>query len=407
MIVIGLSPNTQKDDTIKALKTIFSPWIWKSGKDIDRVENWFKNYFHSPYVYSTNSGRSALYLILQSFEINSGDEIIVQAFSCLAVSEVVKWVNAKPVFVDIDETLNLDINKLEKSITTKTKAIIVQHTFGIPAQIETIKKIAQKYKLILIEDCAHSLGSKINNQNIGSFSDASFFSFGRDKVVSSVFGGLALLNKKYKNTPVFNRFNTIYNKFQIPQNFWIFQQLLHPFSCAIILPLYDIGVGKLILIILQKLSLLSWPIYKEEKKGIRPAVFPQRLPNGLASLLIHQLQKLDNLNTHRKEIAAIYFTELKNNKNVSLPPKIDGSIYLRFNILVEKPYEIRNKAKKNGIILGNWYHDIIDPENTRHLVNYKQGSCPGAENAAHHSLNLPTHIKVTAKDAFKIIKYIG
>ena len=136
--------------------------------------------------------------MIKSFDITYGDEVIVQAFTCLAVPEVVIWCGAKPVYLDIDESLNLDIRLLEKSISSKTRIIIVQHTFGIPAKIDMIKKIAQKHNIILIEDCAHSLGAKYNSQKIGTFGDAAFFSFGRDKVISSVFGGLAFINPRSK-----------------------------------------------------------------------------------------------------------------------------------------------------------------------------------------------------------------
>lgn len=404
MIAIGLSPNTQKDDVWQAIKAMISFWKWQDGQSVGKVEDWFKKYAPGSFTKSTNSGRSAMWLILKAFGIGSGDEVIVQAFTCLAVPEVVKWIGAIPIFVDIDETLNIDSDKLEKSISQKTKAIIVQHTFGIPAEIEKIKKIAQKYKFKLIEDCAHSLGATIDGKKIGTFGDAAFFSFGRDKIISSVFGGAVLINKK--NASAIGRAQNLYRQLPFPQNLWIFQQLMHPIIVSLALLLYDLGLGKPILYTFQKLGLLSFPIYKEEKEGKVPKVFPKKYPNALATLLLNQLKKVSSYNDYRRQIAKAYQEKLNKIKYITLPKLLAGSVYLRYNILVQDPDKIIKKAKKEGFLLGNWYHDIIDPKGSRTLVGYKEGSCPNAEIKAQNSLNLPTHIKMSLPDVKRLISII-
>ena len=120
--------------------------------------------------------------------IGEGDEVLVQAFTCVAVPNSVLWAQATPVYADIDATLNIDPIDVEKKITNRTKAIIVQHTFGIPADMDALVALAKKHNILLIEDCAHSLGATYKGKKVGTFGDAAFFSFGRDKVVSSVFG---------------------------------------------------------------------------------------------------------------------------------------------------------------------------------------------------------------------------
>ena len=195
-IAISLAPNQDKDDVIQTIKIILKPQFWIKGDSVKKIEDWFKEYFHVNTAVSFNSGRSALYAILKSLNIGYGDEVIVQAFSCVAVANSVIWSGAKPVYVDSDQNLNISTNLLEQHITPNTKAIIVQHTFGIPADIILIKKIAHKYNLILIEDCAHSLGATFQDRKIGTFGDFTFFSFGRDKVISSVFGGLTIITER-------------------------------------------------------------------------------------------------------------------------------------------------------------------------------------------------------------------
>ena len=197
-ISISISPNTDITDLWIAIKTLLKPWFWKSGDDINYVEQWFNKYYQTNNAVSFNSGRSALYAILSAFDFGPEDEIIVQSFTCVAAIEPIIWVGAKPVYIDIDNSINISPVLIEKAINKKTKAIIVQHTFGVPASIERIKKITQKHNLILIEDCAHSLGARIGSEKVGSLGDAVYFSFGRDKVISSVFGGMAIINSKLK-----------------------------------------------------------------------------------------------------------------------------------------------------------------------------------------------------------------
>ncbi|MBI3379875.1 DegT/DnrJ/EryC1/StrS aminotransferase family protein [Candidatus Gottesmanbacteria bacterium] len=404
-IAIGLSPNTENDDVWQAIKIIFQPWMWQEGDAIKKVLEWFKNYFNFDEAFLFNSGRSALYVVLKSFGIDKGDEVLVQAFTCVAVPDPVIWTGAKPIFVDIDETLNIDPGLLEKHINRKTKVIIVQHTFGIPAQIELIKKIAQKYNLILIEDCAHSLGAEVYGKKVGTFGDAVIFSFGRDKVISSVFGGMASINSKFKTQCL--QLKKLQGNLNFPGYFWILQQLLHPIFFVIILPLYNLIVGKLFLAILIKLRILTKPIFKEEMNGFKPDVFPAKYPNALAVLLLNQLTKLQHYNNIRIKLASYYFDKLKETKNIILPVQVDGGIYLRFNIQLPNSEEILLTAKKQGILLGNWYKNIVDPKYVDYKkIGYYLDSCPKAELSAKSSVNLPTYPKLSISDLEKIVKLL-
>ena len=401
-IAISLSPNSQKDDIWQAFKTIFQPWIWKNGSSITLVEEWFKDFLGTNSIVMFNSGRSALFAILKAFDISAGDEVLLQAFTCVAVPNAILWAGAKPVYVDIDESLNIDPGLMEKSINNKTKAIIVQHTFGIPAQINLIKQIAQKYNLVLIEDCAHSLGAEFAGVKVGKFGDAAVFSFGRDKVISSVFGGTATIKSKFKMQN--SKLKKHHDKLRYPNSFWIFQQLLHPLVFAIILPLYNLNLGKLILFGMQKLKLLSYPVYEQEKSGVKPEVFPRRFPNALAQLALLQLKKLGKFNKAREDNASYYYRQLGKLSTITLPVKIKGSIYLRFNILISKAEKLLSLAKERGILLGSWYRNIVDPIGVDYVkVGYKIGQCPKAEQVAQLSVNLPTYPRLTNSDLKSVV----
>ncbi len=399
IISCALSPNTEREDIRAAWLTLFTPWLWKRGSAQSRVTQWFQSYYPGWSVSLFNSGRSALLAILRAFDIGKGDEVLIQAFTCVAVPNSVLWAGAKPVFADIDTTYNLDVRDAERKITPRTRAMIVQHTFGIPARMDELAALCRKHKLLLIEDCAHSLGAAYKGKKVGSMGDAAFFSFGRDKVVSSVWGGAAIVRSTFKAEGA--KLKEFQASLPMPGFFWIFQQLFHPIAFSFILILYDVVIGKILLVVLQKLRLLSLPVFREEKRGVKPEGFPAQYPNALAILLVRQLAKLDRYNQNRSRTAKYYDQILGRSGMVSRIPFAPGASYLRYPVTVESPVQYRKSARKRGILLGNWYHNSIDPGGVdMPAIGYRAGSCPAAEKAGRHILNLPT--RITQKEASRV-----
>ena len=137
----------------------------------------------------------ALYSILEALDIGEGDEIILPAFTCVVVPNALIYKSVVPKYVDISvRDFNMDVTKIEAMITEKTKAIYAQHTFGIPCNLRKIKEIADKYGLLIIEDAAHALGSMYEGYNIGTWSNATFYSSDHSKVISTYLGGIATTN---------------------------------------------------------------------------------------------------------------------------------------------------------------------------------------------------------------------
>lgn len=401
IISASLSPNTESDDVWEALCVSCTPWKWKSGDGELFVRLWFSQTFHTDTVVTFNSGRTALYALLNAYDIGKGDEVIIQAFTCVAVPNSILWAGATPVYADIDGSYNIDPLDVEKKITPKTKAIIIQHTLGIPAQIEKIVSLAKKHHVWIIEDCAHALGSVYGGARLGSFGDAAFFSFGRDKSLSSVWGGVAILH-----SPTLAQKKKLYafhDKAPMPGIGWIVQQLMHPLSFAVILPLYRVGIGKALLVGLQKLRLLSYPVYPEEKRGLQPSDFPGKYPNALALLLKRQIAKLDSFAKNRTDVALRYFRELPASHIGDFPAIITGAAYLRYPMHVKNPQALTKHAKAQGILLGNWFHNVIDPKGVDFdAIGYTKGSCPNAESTAAHVVNLPT--RISDDDAARVIE---
>lgn len=404
-ISISLSPNTEEDDIRLAWKLLFQCWRWKKGKEIEELEAEFKKYLGVKYAVSFNSGRSAFLAILNSLRLKKGDQVLVQAFTCNAAANPIIWAGLKPVYIDCDEkTFNIDIEDLKRKITEKSRVVIIQHTFGLPAEIDEILEICRQNNLILIEDCAHSLGAGYKGKKIGTFGKASFFSFSRDKIISSVYGGMVVTN----DDELAKKIRDFQGKIGYPSNFWIFQQLLHPIALNWkILPTYRI-LGKYILVLFQWFHILSKAVHWKEKRGKKPDYFPKRLPNALSILALNQFKKLDKFNNHRKEIAKFYFENLKNT-SFKLPeiPNNQDHIFLRFTIKHPKAHQIIKKAWQNNLLIGDWYTTPIAPHDTKlDKLEYKLGSCPKAERLSKETLNLPTHINISKKEAQKIVDFL-
>jgi len=400
-ISISLSPNTEKDDVSLALDLLLRPWKWKQGRELERM---FRNFFGFSNAFGFNSGRSSLIAILKAMEIGKGDEVIVQAFTCNAAVNPIIHVGAKPVFVDIDETLNLSVEEVRSKITSKTRAIMVQHTFGYPAEVEEIKKICLLKDIYLIEDCAHSLGAKFKNSYCGSFGDASFFSFGRDKIISSVYGGMVVVN----NENLIEKVSDFQKVLDYPSFFWTVQQLLHPVLMnKIILPLYDSKLGRGLLALFLNLNILSKAVTRRENKGELPAYFPKRMPDALAVLAMHQLKKINRFNEHRRETAELYEREFVK-KKINFVFKKDKSreqVFLKYLVMVVNPLKVVSEARKKGIYLNDGWNGspVVPPLTALESVCYAISSCPKAEEAAKRIVCLPTHINISRGDIKKIV----
>jgi len=410
-ISISLSPNVQKDDLSLVWRLIFNPFKWKKGEQIKKLEDEFKYYLSINHAVSFNSGRSAFLSILESLDLTKGDQVLLQAFTCNAAANPIIWAGFSPVYVDCKEDdFNIDPLSLKEKIESlqnqgkNPKAVVVQHTFGQPAEMEEISKICKENNLFLIEDCAHSLGAEYSGKKVGAFGDAAFFSFSRDKAISSVYGGMAVTN----SNKFAKKIRELQKQFSQPSFFWIFQQLLHPILMNyLVLPTYRV-FGKYLLVFFQITKILSKAVHWKEKQGKKPDYFPKKLSNALAVLASHQFRKLDQFNKHRQKIARFYYGNLKDSR-FDLPKSFLNrrNIFLRFTIKHSRAHKIIKKAWHNNLLIGDWYTSPIAPYDTKlRDVKYDLGSCPTAEKLAKETFNLPTHINISKKEAKKIIDFL-
>ncbi len=407
-ISISLSPNVERDDVSLSLGLLFQPWKWKEGKEIKQIEEEVRKYIGVKYAVSFNSGRSSLMAILSALGVEKGGEVLLQAFTCNAAANPIIWAGLVPIYVDCDkDSFNIDGNDLERKIGPNSRVLMVQHTFGLPADMDEIRAICERHRLILIEDCAHSLGAEYRGQKVGTFGKAGFFSFGRDKIISSVWGGVVVTNDDKIAREVIGFRDGI----KYPSLLWIKKQLLHPILMNyIVLPLYNIlDLGKIFLVLSQWLGLLSKAVHKKEKKGKNPGFFPEKMPNALAILAINQFKKLSRFNTHRKELADYYSKELK---NTSFETPVDSperkNVFLRYTVKHKNAHEIIYQAwHRQNILVGDWYTNPVIPSDTNlESVKYTLGSCQTVERLSKTTLNLPTHINISKNDAQRIVDFL-
>ena len=160
----------------KKLEKVVTKGDYTLGEEVNRFEKNIRKLMGSKYAIAVGNGTDALYLVLKSLDIGKGDEVITTPFTFIATVGSIVTAGAKPVFADIKNDYNIDEKKIVEKITKKTKAIMIVHWSGRPCEMDTIKKIAKKYKLKIIQDSCHAIESRYKKKHIVSYGDACTFS---------------------------------------------------------------------------------------------------------------------------------------------------------------------------------------------------------------------------------------
>jgi len=174
-----------------------SSWISSKGKYIDLFEKAFAEYTGIKYGASVCNGTVALHVALKALGIGQGDEVIVPTFTYIASVNAIAYTGASPVFVDsLPETWQMDPADVRRKISNRTKAIMVVHLYGHPCDMLFLKNIVEEKNLIMIEDCAEGIGSRVEGKHVGGFGDIAAFSFFGNKTITTGEGGMVLTNNK-------------------------------------------------------------------------------------------------------------------------------------------------------------------------------------------------------------------
>ena len=348
-------------------------------------------------------GRVAQCAILKAFGIGRGDEVIIQAFTCVAVPCPVLATGATPVFADIDATtFNLDPASVEERITHRTRAIVVQHTFGIPADMDSILRIARARGIYVIEDCCHTLASSYRGRRVGTLGDAAFSAYRWGKPLVLGIGGTAIIHaeeprKRLREISQASQASGVLDTARIRLEYLAHEVLLRP---RLFWPLRD-GYRGLI------------------RMGVAIPTFPKLDMQGelsdmdKAMPLFHQTQLAKRIGsafdedvTFRRRRASQYAAAL--NSIGARTPKLDeryDPVYLRYPFLVTEKARILEQARKHRVELGDWFVSAVHPhaDSESEELGYREGMCPAAERTAKQILTLPIYDKVHDRDVERAI----
>lgn len=330
-----------KKEVLDILTEILESSSFILGPKVSELERKIAAYHNVSEALGVASGTDALHLSIEALGICEGDEIITTPFTFFATAEAIIYTGATPVFVDVEpETLNIDVRQIEEKINSKTKAILPVHIFGHPANMEEILKIAKKYNLRIIEDCAQAFGASINGKKVGSFGDAGCFSFYPSKNLGAYGdGGMITIN----NASMAEEIKKLRN---------------HGSKGA----------------------------YRHETIG-----FNSRLDEIQAGILLVKFKRIDEYNKKRRENASLY-TKLLSEK-VVCPKEKAGChhVYHQYTIITPKRDAIQEKLKSEGISSVVYYPIPLHLQEALSYLGYKEGDFPVAEKAAREVLSLPMH----------------
>ena len=189
-------PDISKSDKLAVMNALNSRML-TDGPQLRKFEREFAKYTGSKYAVGVSNGTAALHLALKALGLKKGDEVLIPNITFVATANSVLLTGATPVLVDVNyDDMNISLDSIKQNITSKTKAILPVHIAGKICKMTQIKKIAKKNNLLLIEDCAHAIGTKLNNKHAGTFGSIGCFSFYPTKNFTTIEGGMVITNSK-------------------------------------------------------------------------------------------------------------------------------------------------------------------------------------------------------------------
>ncbi|MEQ8288818.1 MAG: DegT/DnrJ/EryC1/StrS family aminotransferase [Gammaproteobacteria bacterium] len=341
---------------------IESGWISSEGPFVRRFEQEFADRCERKYGTAVANGTAALQLAVEALGIGAGDEVILPSFTIISCAAAIVRAGAIPVPVDCDAmTWNITADYIEAKITPRTRAIMVVHMYGLPADMDSIMKLANRHGIDVIEDAAHVHGHRYKNQACGSFGRVSTFSFYPNKIVTSGEGGMVLTDDETVNDQVRSRMNLCFRPEQR---------------------------------------------FNHEELG-----WNYRLSNLQAAVGLAQLEQLDRFLQIKKRIGNLYQQGLKDIPGIQLPPlktEYADNVYWVFGLVVEEgasaePDTVVKALAEAGIGTRPFFWPIHEqPVFTRQGM-FSDINCPNAERIARRGFYLPSGLALTEEQQAVVI----
>jgi perosamine synthetase len=391
---------------LRALLNLLKKFITKKNDLYTRLINLLGRQFKRYDWYCLGSARGALAFMLRSAGIGTGDEVIISAYTCLAVPTAILSTGATPIYVDINtDSLSINMEKIKDSITPTTRAIVVQHTLGNIFPVADLKSQSWSKGILIIEDCALTIGSRINGNLIGLEGDAAIFSMELSKTLSTGWGGLLLISNDAYIDAAKNEYS------RLPaQNTW--HSLLDFFQTAVSSISYHPACfrafGKYIIWFFYKVGVFRNSTSIDELAGLIPKNFVSRL--GIAQVALAEIQWLKfSLITNA---CAINFIEIaKEARSLGYRTHIYESdnqfcVSNRVSLMVQNPTQMLEYFKRQSIDLGRWFDGPLSPLPVGWPFNYEPDKFPFSQKVARHIINIPSHSRLSILDRKKIIKVL-
>lgn len=355
-------PVLNGNEKLYVMDCIDSNWISSVGSYIKRFEQQFAEYCEAGHAISCCNGTVALHLALLAYGVGPGDEVIAPTLSYIATANSVSYCGAIPIFVDSEpETWNIDPQKIEAKITSKTKGIIVVHLYGHPADMDAIMRIARKHGLFVIEDAAEAHGATYRNRRSGSLGDIATFSFFGNKVITTGEGGMVVTSNAA---------------------------------------------------LAEKMRLLKGQGMDPKRRYWFPVIgYNYRMTNIAAAIGLAQLEQIEWHLNKRQEIARRYTKHFEGLRNFfSLPVQKDWAThsYWMFTILVNETVALPRDTlmallNEDGIET----RPVFYPMHVLPPYLDTKASFPIADRVAARGINLPTHAMLTDRDIEFIVERVA
>ncbi|MCA6436342.1 MAG: DegT/DnrJ/EryC1/StrS family aminotransferase [Bacteroidetes bacterium] len=367
MIAIA-KPYLTEDEAQNAYNTILSGWVTQ-GPKVQEFEEKFASYVGSKYAVALSNCTTALHLAMIVAGIKEGDEVICPSMSYIATANCIKYVNATPVFAEVNEHFNLDIEDVKKKITLNTKAILLVHQIGMPADIDAFKLLCEQQGLKLIEDAACAAGSAYKGQKIGSHSELVCFSFHPRKVITTGDGGMITTN----NEAYYKR--------------------------------------------LKLLRQHAMSVNDRERHNAGKIIFEDHLEVGYnyrmtdiqAAVGIKQLEKLDHIVSERRKIAQHYNTAFVKLPGIKVQTESDGYFtnYQSYTLLFSKDAKLkRNEFMEKMLAEGISTRRGIMTAHRESAYNFEKYNLPLSEMYSDNSVVIPLFYPMKAEEVEKVITTI-
>lgn len=343
----------------RAVLEVLESGMLAQGEKVAEFEQKFAEFIGVKHAIATSNGTTALHAALIAHGINSGDEVITSPFSFIATANAVRMAGATPIFVDIDKnTFNIDPHLIEAAITSKTKAIMPVHLFGLSCEMDKIMPIARKHNLPVIEDACQAHGAEFEGKKVGSFGTGCFSFYATKNMITGE-GGMITTNDE----AIAAKARKIIN-------------------------------------------------HGSEKKYYHNVLgYNYRMTNLAAAIGLEQLKKLNDFNQKRKKNAQHLYQHLKGMKGMIMPEITEGHVFHQFTMRISPECE-KSRAELQNFLLEKGIQTAVFyplPIHKQKAYSYYQQSFPAAEKAAQQVLSLPIHPALQSNDldviaqAFKMV----